>query len=67
MNFSDLNDLDFSNTGSWPTPIKVIAIVFVMAIVGAAGYWFDTKDLLVDLEGVQNQELQLKNVFKEKQ
>jgi type IV pilus assembly protein PilO len=67
MNFSDLNDLDFSNTGSWPTPIKVIAIVFVMAIVGAAGYWFDTKDLLVDLEGVQNQELQLKNEFKEKQ
>jgi type IV pilus assembly protein PilO len=67
MNLSDLNDLDFSNTGSWPTPIKVIAIIFVIAIVAAAGYWFDTKDLLAKLEKVQIEEARLKDEFREKQ
>lgn len=67
MNLSDLNELDFSNTGSWPKPIKVIAIIFVMAIVGAAGYWFDTQHLLVDLDGVKREEQTLKDQFEAKQ
>ena len=35
MKLSELNDLDFNEAGSWPTPIKAIAILIVIA----AGVW----------------------------
>lgn len=67
MTLSDLNDLDFSNAGSWPPLIKGIAIILLIAAVGAAGYWFDAKDLLQELERAQLNEIQLKEEFKRKQ
>ena len=67
MTLSDLNDLDFSNVGAWPSVVKMIAVIVVMAAVGFAGYWFDTQELLVQLDGEKRKEMQLRHDFEEKQ
>ena len=67
MNLSELNDLDFNNAGSWPAAIKAVAILLVIAAVGAAGYWFDTKDLLSELDASRHIEQELREEFTRKQ
>jgi type IV pilus assembly protein PilO len=67
MKLSDVNDLDFSNAGAWPPAFKAIAVVLVIAAVGAAGYWFDTKDLWAEYERVQREEQNLRRQFENKQ
>jgi len=57
----DLNDLDFSNIGSWPTAAKAIVIVLLFSLVSFGVYWFDTQDQLVRLEGLEKQEKTLKD------
>jgi len=64
--FSKL-DLDPNNIGNWPGPLKGIVILILCALVLGAGYWFDTKDQLVRLEGAQDKEVELKKVFEFKQ
>ncbi len=67
MNLSDLRDLDFSNSGAWPWPIKLFAVLLIMAAVGGLGYYFKHKDMLVELEGVRAQERTLRVEFERKQ
>ena len=57
----DLNELDFSNAGNWPLPVKLIAILVVCAAVGFAGYWFDTKEQLSALDKSRVKEEELKS------
>ncbi len=40
----DLNDLDFNNIGSWPTPIKAILMSLAFALVLGLGYYFYLTD-----------------------
>ena len=56
----DLNDLDFSNIGSWPTAAKSIVIVLLFALVSFGVYWFDTQDQLDKLAGLEKEEAALK-------
>lgn len=63
----DINSLDFNNAGSWPLPIKLIAVVLVMVAVGGLGYYLDTSDQIVELERVQQEEPTLKDEFKKRQ
>ena len=63
----DINDLDFNNAGSWPLPIKLVAIIALCGAVGFGGYWFDTKEQLVVLENAKNKENDLKKEFETKQ
>jgi len=63
----DLNELDFSNAGNWPLPIKLVAIIIVCIAVGFAGYWFDTKDQISVLENSRAKEEDLKKEFETKQ
>lgn len=67
MTLNDLNNLQLSESGSWPGLIKGIALLFIVSAVGAAGYWFDIKDLWADYEVTQRKEGQLKREFEEKQ
>lgn len=67
MKLSDLNDLDFSNAGSWPTIVKAVAVLLVVAAVGTTGYWFDSKSLLEELDAAQRSEQQLRQKFIRKQ
>ncbi len=57
----DLNDLDFSNIGSWPTAAKAIVIVLLFSLVSFGVYWFDTQDQLDQLEGLEKKEKSLKD------
>lgn len=33
----DFNDLDVSNIGSWPSPVKLIILIITLALVLGAG------------------------------
>ncbi|WP_339523365.1 type 4a pilus biogenesis protein PilO [Pseudomonas sp. EA_35y_Pfl2_R111] len=59
----DLNDLDLNNVGSWPAAVKFIAGVLLLVAVVALGYSFHLKDLQVQLEGKQAEEVSLKEQF----
>lgn len=67
MKFSDLNNLDFQNAGSWPPLAKAIAVLMLSAAVLGLGYWFDTSQQLSLLEQARANERQLRQEFIEKQ
>ncbi|MEM7251534.1 MAG: type 4a pilus biogenesis protein PilO [Pseudomonadota bacterium] len=67
MKLSDLQNLDPSNIGGWPTPIKAVVILVLCAAVLGAGYWFDTQHQIAKLDGVKGEEQQLKTQFETKQ
>ena len=58
----DLNDLDLNNVGSWPAAVKFIAGTILFVGVLFLGYNFHLKDLQVQLEASQAQELTLKEL-----
>jgi type IV pilus assembly protein PilO len=62
----DLGDLDLANVANWPAAARSIVIVFIMAGVIFLGYWFHTKDQLVDLEKLAQKEDDLKLLFERK-
>mgnify|MGYP003652276605 FL=1 len=62
----DLSDLDFNNVGSWPAAVKFIAGVLLLVAVAALGYNFHLKDLQIQLEGKQAEEIALKEQFSSK-
>jgi type IV pilus assembly protein PilO len=63
----DLNNLDFSNIGAWPTAVKIAIIVVVCAGVAAAGFFLDVQKQIEKLERAEKQELTLKQEFENKQ
>lgn len=67
MNLQDLNELDFSNIGVWPTPVKLVVVLIACVLVGAGGYYLDTKKQLARLTVVEKKEVQLRKDFEEKQ
>ena len=64
MNLSDLNELDFDDMGNWPVAAKALGIAVLCIAVLGAGYWFDTKDQLTELERLEQKERKLKAEFK---
>ncbi len=62
----NVNDLDFDNVGSWPTPVKVIVWALLLIAVLFAGYYYHVKDLQTQLAGVEATELQLREEFEKK-
>ncbi len=67
MNLDDLNSLDFSNIGIWPTPIKVVLVLVLCILLGVGWYYYDTEDQLVRLEKVKKEEITLRKDFEKKQ
>ncbi|MGI9303427.1 MAG: type 4a pilus biogenesis protein PilO [Gammaproteobacteria bacterium] len=67
MTLSDLNDLDLSNIGTAPLPIKILLILLLCGALAFAGYWFDTKKQVAQLEVVQAAEKELKVKFELRQ
>lgn len=63
---SDLKNVDFNNIGTAPLPVKVIVVVFVAALIIGAGFYFDTKGQLADLEKREAKEIELKQTFEVK-
>ncbi|WP_462328549.1 type IV pilus inner membrane component PilO [Thiohalocapsa halophila] len=67
MQISDLNDLELSNIGAWPTPAKAVLVLVLCAAIGWAWYHFVTQDQLERLAQVEQEELELRETFEDKQ
>ena len=67
MKLQDLNNLDFSDIGEWPAPIKLFIVLLVAILVGVAWYYMDTQDQYAALERVRREEKDLRASFEEKQ
>jgi len=63
----NLNDLDFSNIGKWPTVLKVALIIIVCAAVAVAGFFLDVKKQSAKLQRAEREEITLKQEFENKQ
>lgn len=67
MDISSINELDFNESGEWPTPIKIIAAVLICIVVWAGGYYFLLKDKQTELTKLEQKEVELKQIFEIKQ
>jgi type IV pilus assembly protein PilO len=67
MNLEQLNELELSNIGEWPMPIKALVILILCVALGIAVYYFDTSAQIDRLRATQNQELKLRTSFEVKQ
>lgn len=67
MELSSLSELDFNESGEWPLPIKIVAIMLLAALVWGGGYYFMMKDKQAELEALETTEVQLKKDFVTKQ
>ena len=67
LSMADLNELCVDNIGSWPLPIKLIGAALIFAGIVGAGWYYDVKELQVQLEKVRNEEGDLKLAFEAKQ
>ena len=66
MNLSDLNNFDINNIGTAPLVVKlVIVLVLAVTIVGL-GYYFDTKEQLIQYDKAQAKEVELRRTFETK-
>jgi len=62
----NINELDLADVARWPAAARAVVILFLMGGVIFLGYWFHTKDQLVDLESAENKEEGLKIIFETK-
>jgi type IV pilus assembly protein PilO len=67
VNLEELNELDFSNIGVWPTPVKAALVLIVCVVVGVAGYYLDIEGQLKRLENIERKETELRQDFEVKQ
>lgn len=67
MNLDQLTELDLSNIGDWPAPIKSLAILGLCAAAGFAVYYLDTSLQIERLQVDEDKELQLRTSFESKQ
>jgi len=67
VDLKQINELDLQNIGEWPSVVKAIAILLLCAAVAGAWYYFDTKDQLVRLGKVEQDEVGLRQTFEAKQ
>lgn len=66
MNLSDLNNFDINNIGTAPLIVKLIIVVVLATAIIGLGYYFDTKQQLVEYEKTQAKEAELKRIFETK-
>ena len=62
----DLDDLDLSNVARWPAAARAVVILLMMAGIIFLGYWFHTKDQLLELDKTVQLESDLKILFEKK-
>ena len=62
----DFKSLDPKDIGTWPLLPRVTVLLGVFAALLVAGWWFDWKSQLEELEGKQQQEVKLKDEYLDK-
>ncbi len=66
MTLSELNDLDFSNIGDWPMPVKAVAIILICALIAGGLYYYDIQHQYTTLAKHEREEVDLRQEFEEK-
>lgn len=64
--FQQFNTLDPNNYGSWPVSVKITCWIFIILAICALAYFAVIKSKISEIEGVQAQEQNLLNEFREK-
>ncbi|MBL4661272.1 MAG: type 4a pilus biogenesis protein PilO [Alcanivoracaceae bacterium] len=68
MNFVDeINNLDYSNPGGFPSWVKLAAVILLMVLIGVAGYVSQIQTQITDLAKAEAVEKAEKTTFKIKQ
>ena len=62
----NLEDLDLTNVARWPAAARAVVILFMMGSIMFLGYWFHTKDQLLELDKTARLESDLKTRFEKK-
>ncbi len=62
----DLYDLDLTNVARWPAAARAVVILVMMGGIMFLGYWFHTKDQLLELDKTVRLEVDLKTLFEKK-
>jgi len=62
----ELDQLDLADVARWPAAARAVVILFLMGGVIFLGYWFHTKDQLLELEQAEQQEADLRVIFEKK-
>ena len=62
----DLDDLDLTNIARWPAAARAVIILVMMGSIIFLGYWFHTKDQLLELDKTAQLEKDLKFIFEKK-
>jgi len=62
----ELDQLDLADIARWPAAARAVVILFLMGGVIFLGYWFHTKDQLVELQQAEQQEVDLRVIFEKK-
>lgn len=63
----DLRNLDFNNSGAWPTQVKIGACVILAAVIVAFTWWYFVTDKRDILANEENTERTLREEFQNKQ
>ena len=66
MTLDEIRQLNFKDAGSWPLPIKGVALLLLLIAMLVAAYFLDWSDQLDALEAATQQEVQLKQEFLDK-
>lgn len=67
MTFDDIRNLDPREIGSWPIAPKLVALLLVLVGIVAAGFWFDWRIQIEQLDAARQKEQQLQTSFLDKQ
>ncbi|HBH36062.1 MAG TPA: pilus assembly protein PilO [Gammaproteobacteria bacterium] len=67
MSLSQLNNLDITNFGNWPTAAKAALMLLLASLIGGAIFYYDTRDQFAVLERYEKEEGALKSEFLVKQ
>ena len=63
MNLNEINKLDLKTLADWPLPSKLGALGVLVVMIVAAGWWFDWRGGLADLEVAKQKEGELRSTF----
>lgn len=63
MNLNEINKLDLKTLADWPLPSKLGALGVLVVMIIAAGWWFDWRGGLAELEVAKQKEGELRSTF----
>jgi type IV pilus assembly protein PilO len=63
MTLDDINKLDLKTLADWPLSSKLVALGVLCVAIVAAGWWFDWRGGMQELEAAKQKETELRGVF----